>query len=290
VIDMENLTNLYHYTSVETLSLILKNRTIRFNNLCNVDDPTEEQSEDIQNFGGFVFVSCWTDTNVESIPMWRMYAERHSSVGGVRLKLPVSPFKNYEIEGYALRRTGAEDSEPELVTTTRCTFYPIDLILGGHWPHPNKQNELLFPIEYTEDTKLIMPKVFISPSLADENPSWKIDLDPIGRYKREAWVFQREWRYRFAIFPQSLKGSSVYATRLGIELDPSEMLKNLYSGIAKLPFSYVDLSLSDAALENMEITLSPAISDVARQDVISLVKEYCPQARIVESDLVGTIR
>ncbi len=29
---------LYHYTSIENLALILKNKTIRFNSLINVDD------------------------------------------------------------------------------------------------------------------------------------------------------------------------------------------------------------------------------------------------------------
>lgn len=36
---------LYHYTSIETLALILKNRTIRFNNLQNVDDPEEAETK-----------------------------------------------------------------------------------------------------------------------------------------------------------------------------------------------------------------------------------------------------
>lgn len=32
---------LYHYTSIETLALILKNNTLCFNNLLNVDDSEE---------------------------------------------------------------------------------------------------------------------------------------------------------------------------------------------------------------------------------------------------------
>ena len=34
---------LYHYTSLETLALILKNRTICFNNLLYVDDIEEQR-------------------------------------------------------------------------------------------------------------------------------------------------------------------------------------------------------------------------------------------------------
>ena len=35
---MENVEYLYHYTNIETLALILKNRTIRFNSLDRMDD------------------------------------------------------------------------------------------------------------------------------------------------------------------------------------------------------------------------------------------------------------
>ncbi len=49
---------LYHYTSIETLALILKNRTIRFNNLLNVDDPEEAETKDLGLSGKHCLVSC----------------------------------------------------------------------------------------------------------------------------------------------------------------------------------------------------------------------------------------
>ena len=42
---------IHHYTSFETLELILKNRTIRFNRSDNVDDPNEIELE----INGFPF-------------------------------------------------------------------------------------------------------------------------------------------------------------------------------------------------------------------------------------------
>ena len=42
---------LYHYTGLETLALILLNRTIRFTRLDKVDDPQEQRSADSQNLG-----------------------------------------------------------------------------------------------------------------------------------------------------------------------------------------------------------------------------------------------
>ena len=42
---------LYHYTSIETLALILKNNTLCFNNLLNVDDSEEAETFDMGKFG-----------------------------------------------------------------------------------------------------------------------------------------------------------------------------------------------------------------------------------------------
>ena len=65
---------IHHYTNLEVLALILKNRTLRFTRLDQVDDP--EESNFISNgvnLGPYTFVSCWTECKEESIPMWKMY-------------------------------------------------------------------------------------------------------------------------------------------------------------------------------------------------------------------------
>lgn len=57
---MEAPAVLYHYTSLDTLAMILHNRTIRFSRLDKVDDPQEQRSADSQNLGKMKLVSCWT--------------------------------------------------------------------------------------------------------------------------------------------------------------------------------------------------------------------------------------
>lgn len=81
---MDNCEYLYHYTNIETLALILKNRTIRFNSLDKMDDLQEQQTADIENIGQFCYISSWTEDDTESIPMWNMYASLDL---GVRIKL-----------------------------------------------------------------------------------------------------------------------------------------------------------------------------------------------------------
>ena len=65
---------LYHYTTLETLALILKSKTIRFNRLDRVDDLEEIAISKGVKLGQYVFVSCWTKDEEESVPLWKMYA------------------------------------------------------------------------------------------------------------------------------------------------------------------------------------------------------------------------
>ena len=90
---MDDIEYLYHYTSIETLAIILKNHTIRFNSLDKMDDLQEQQTADIKNIGQFCYISSWTDDATESIPMWNMYASLNL---GVRIKLRKDPFKIYD--------------------------------------------------------------------------------------------------------------------------------------------------------------------------------------------------
>lgn len=89
---MGDFQHLYHYTSLETLALILAHRTLRFNSLQFVDDMEEAEAADLKHFGKFVYVSCWTREENESIPMWKMYTP---DMHGVRIQLPQFPFKKY---------------------------------------------------------------------------------------------------------------------------------------------------------------------------------------------------
>lgn len=49
------------------------NKTICFNNLLNVDDIEEAETEDMGEFGKFIYTSCWTEDTEESIPLWNLY-------------------------------------------------------------------------------------------------------------------------------------------------------------------------------------------------------------------------
>ena len=85
---------LYHYTSIETLALILKHKTIRFSRLDRVDDPDEYAfSGDGVTPAHYCFVSCWTKNSRENLPQWYMYG---NSTHGVRIELDSDMFELQE--------------------------------------------------------------------------------------------------------------------------------------------------------------------------------------------------
>ena len=86
---------IYHYTSIETLELILKNKKIRFNRLDKVDDMEESiygSGPNRTKLGIYAFVSCWTKSEKENPALWKMYTDYK----GVRIGLDAMPFKTYK--------------------------------------------------------------------------------------------------------------------------------------------------------------------------------------------------
>ena len=88
---MTQIKNIYYYTSVENLALILSSRKIRFSRLDGVDDALEGPVIDGIHFNKYFFVSCWTSLSDESIPQWHLYTD---TMTGVRIELPSYPFVN----------------------------------------------------------------------------------------------------------------------------------------------------------------------------------------------------
>lgn len=270
---------LYHYTSVDSLALILKHKTIRLNSLDKMDDLQEQMTVDKQNFGKFVFVSSWTDDKTEHIPMWRMYTPKQH---GVRIKLLISPFVEYQ-------PTAKELSKAFNVSTTE----PADKRLGFKLVVPPSdihndeftvvnfvKDSILCQIQYTNDDELLRPTV-----LNVDDKKYNMDLGKVGIYKNTYWDFQKEWRYRLMIIPISVKKM--------MQDHDSEMgdfqFKTIH-GQASLPFSYYDLHIKDECFSDMSIMLAPDISESAKTFVELLVKEYNPHCTIEESTLSNLIQ
>jgi len=275
---MEEVKYLYHYTSIESLALILKNRTIRLNPLDKMDDLQEQKTEDIENIGKFVFVSSWTDDSTESIPMWKMYTD---PTAGVRIKLRKNPF--------VWQGTKAKDIEqvvgiPVNVATPSDdplhTFLDLSKLFAGGYYSPQSWNgKILERIIYTNNISKLEPKIG-----SVENGKININIADLGKYKNTHWEFQSEWRYIMSFFPMSFKGNPEILNILF-----SQNVNKLYQGTLSPPFRYFDLEIASDCFDELEITCSPQMTLGNRVLLGTLVEKYNPQAQIYESELLGKI-
>ena len=269
---------LYHYTSIETLALILANKTICFNNLLYVDDSEEAETFDMGKFGRFVYVSCWTSDEQESIPLWNLYT---SDMHGVRIRLPKFPFKKYKYKKgeYFLDK----DVDTYINLKKLYNENKVDVVLT--------QPELI-EIEYTDDIEKLYPKVRKVSSEEDlrkylnegkiENDIFKVkySFTELGRYKRKEWSFQKEWRYIYSVSPVGLKelNSSTFEKH-------REIIRRIEDKEYEPAYSRMFFDLDDKALENIEVLCGPKMNDAEKIIVKTLLNQYCPNGIYKESKL-----
>lgn len=268
---------LYHYTNVETLAMILSNKTIRFNSLEDVDDLQEKETSDLKGLGKLVFVSCWTEDGVEQIPMWKMYGSIES---GVRIKMRKYPFKEKEFLAEGMETVagdkktvgGGNRSVPGSLLSIAETMK-----MGILPPGPIRQNEILHKVIYTDDKSKLYPKI-----LSRQEQTYSVALGDMGKYKNLGWSFQKEWRYIVHFIPFDYSNSN-----------PCESFCNSMNGILKntaiMPFTHFDCEIEERAFSEMEITLSPKISAGNKVIVNALAEKYNPGMKVVESSFKGLI-
>lgn len=272
---------LYHYTTISNLALILKNRTLRLNSLDNMDDLQEAKSKDIQDYGKFVYVSCWTDMEKEIIPMWKMYTKPQA---GVRITLPKNPFQIIDdIQTNHYRDPTIQEIKNSM-DIANTGMYPIiglmDMLTNGFIIPNISLNQQLKSVIYTDDKEKLEPQI-----LTIKNEKFDADVSKIGIIKNRYWEFQHEWRYVLRAVPFSIANSFK-----NHDAEMRNFQNSLMSGTAKQPISYIDLHLSNSALEQMQIILAPDITTANEIIVKSLVEKYNPRATILHSQLKGLVR
>lgn len=274
---MDKIEYLYHYTSIEILALILKNRTIRFNSLDKMDDLQEQQTADVKNIGQFCYISSWTDDSTESIPMWNMYASLNR---GVRIKLRKNPFKIYNNTADDLSKVVNMSVEDNSGGKPLQSIIPLtEMFSKGFFAAQAMNGQLLCKVEYTDDTAKLYPNI-----LNEDGDHFTLALGELGKYKNLHWDFQSEWRYILNILPFDLN-QPIEKSIADFQIIANKMKL----GLEKQPFPYYDMHISDEAFADMGITLSPRISDGSRIIVENLIEKFNPSASLTESHLVGLI-
>jgi Protein of unknown function (DUF2971). len=196
---------LYHYTSIETLALILKHKTIRFNRLDLVDDLEESihgSGPTNIKLGQYHFVSCWTKDRTENISLWKMY----TNYKGIRIALDDDMFITYNVnENFKSFFSKTIDFKDN------CSISPFI--------NEAKLYDVIYCPNPEDKIKELAIKVGES--------GCAINTNNVGIYKREEWAFQNESRFKISAI--GLYSGSNYPIKkryFDIPLNP-EKLKNI---------------------------------------------------------------
>ncbi len=266
---------LYHYTSIETLLLILKNKTLAFNSLQNVDDLEEQDSKDVKQIGKICYVSCWIEDSRESIPLWSMYTP---NMQGVRIRLKKFPFEKYKFK----------KDEYHFTTDVETYIDYAKLYTEGKTTIVGNQPQLV-KVEYTDDEDLIYPNVRsviekieeLGNGLKNTRLLTHYSFEKLGKYKRKEWDFQKEYRYIINIFLWSMQELENCKN----DKDQLKLIERLDDEKIKAPYDLFFLKLREDALVDLEIMLGPKVTEAQKEIVQLVVDKYCPNANIVTSKL-----
>lgn len=263
-----SLEYLYHYTSIDNLALILSGKKICFNSLANVDDVEEAETSDLANLGKYVYVSCWTKDKNESISLWKLYTP---DMHGVRIGLPTFPFKEHY---YKAGEYNLKEDIATYINLEELYRENIGMII------PNSVR--LTEIEYTNEEDKLLPKIrtssdpealskYLQAKTLDEIKNCEVtyDLSKLGKYKRDIWGFQKEWRYLFYISPMGF----MEATPPTLQKH-QELIRRLENPKQLPPYPRFFLDLDEDALKEAEIVLGPKMTTAEQILVEALLEKY----------------
>ena len=197
---------IHHYTSIENLALILKNKTIRFTRLDKVDD-SEEAGLSCKNIqlSYYTFVSCWTDSEEESIPLWKMYAGKE--MHGIRISLDSDMFLKYHIP------SGRFYGVDVYSKNEKSSILPIEKIVTKDYlvvPSFNDSEMFFKKVLYVDNPFSEMRDVVQIQDMGNGEGAMKMNLKKIGLYKRKCWAFQKEHRFTLTILPNPILKNNLF--------------------------------------------------------------------------------
>lgn len=70
---LEQYNAFLHYTNYEALTHILLDRTLKFNNLKNVNDKFEKKQKGLEEYAGTRYAFCLCHRDYEIVPFWYVY-------------------------------------------------------------------------------------------------------------------------------------------------------------------------------------------------------------------------
>lgn len=280
---------IHHYTNIESLALILQSKKIRFNRLDRMDD-LEEGRVEAQGIpvAKYTYVSCWTEDEEESIPLWNMYAGKDM---GVRISLPQDMFKDFSMLS---RLVGDEELGAKILAGMPKLSPAVTLKIPASEYFEKKY--LILPV-HSHDFRAFYGQIFYTDNIQsytsdacnitcheDGTFDLEVNWNKVGTCKHKRWSFQKESRFILRIIPTEQEITLLDAAEFTMWL-----INALTKGLQPTLEEYY-LPLKDDIFDKMVVTLSPSIKEGQRVIVEVLLNQYAPKAKIKESRLTQLVQ
>lgn len=250
---------LYHYTSIETLALILKHQNVRFNRADRVNDPVEAESSSLGSFKKGTFLSCWTISEEDTIPMWNMYS---NNMKGVRIQMPANMFLGREMIEY-WGDGGFAIGYKNGITLTRNK--PGVNALVGIIEGPN-------PVYYTNDESILYPNLHFDVEWAEHQ---SFQTFGVALSKPKSWAYEQEWRFKILACGQQFHSIPIDAMRSMYNFEKQPCIEE-----------YLDIKLDSQSFCEMKVLMGPRCTDAERTIVKCLLEAYAPKAEVLTSGIL----
>ena len=259
---------IYHYTTIETLALIIKSRAIRFNRLDCVDD-LEESLYGSGNMNiklsQYEFVSCWTKDKEENLALWKMYTNNK----GVRICMDDDFLISYD------------------VTPKFKSFLSSAIQMGDDYFVSSFMNEAkLFDVIYTNE---YIDK--INSLISQKGEMISIDTRHLGLYKSERWKFQNESRFKIIVMPKNNKYVNVpnQASDFDILFNMMSSLAPSMASQSPIKIKHIDVGIKEEKLNEIEVMMGPETTEAERYIVEMLLSKF-ENSSIKDSYFKGKIK
>ena len=242
---------IYHYTSIKNLALILKNRTLHFNCVKNVNDPDECITQDYKNLQKYCFVSCWTKNQDEKIPFWEIYGDRGH---GIRLETDTNliHFEKNDKENDSLNFV-IKNIKKEKSNSYFIPLYQNSTSINYYFETNYSDKKRIFEVDYSNN----------------ESKQCIYDIEAVFNTKKTCWSFEDEIRFIL----------------LGCKLEDGENVswQSIFNKITDKKKSkinndfkdcWVDLILKDDFFANLKIICGPKTDEAEKTIIKSLASVF----------------
>lgn len=235
---------LHHFTSIKTLGLILKYRTIKFNRTDFVNDPLDGYSSTFAESRKLSFIACFTRRKDDSLPMWSMYTD---DFNGVRISVPDDIFGAVEQHRFGLKIRDIKENP--LNQEAPYLAGPENVVYKKSKAEIDHEIITMHENRFVKSTKKKVKQ--FNPRL-------------IGKFKLKDWEFEKECRFILPAIDYSFSAiDDCFDDEIG---KIKEMIKDLP------PEVYI--SFKEEILQDTEILLGPKTDSADQLIVNALVETY----------------